>query len=145
MGRTLYLCERLGLPHVGVTLDIGHALIAKESPAEMIGLVAQAGRLFYVHINDNAREWDWDMLPGSVNLWDLLEVIFYLDRLGWDGWLSYDVITRDGDQVKSMEASIAIVETAIKLVDKIGRERLQGFIEEGIPARAFEQLVGVLL
>jgi len=145
MGRTLYLCERLGLPHVGVTLDVGHALIAKESPAEMIGLAAQAGRLFYVHLNDNAREWDWDMLPGSVNLWDLLEVVFYLDRLNWDGWLSYDVITRDGDQVKSMEASIAIVEMALKLLDKIGRERLEGFIEEGIPSHAFEQLVGALL
>jgi len=145
MGRTLYLCERVALPHVGVTADVGHALIAKESPAEVMCLAAQADRLFYLHFNDNARDWDWDMLPGTVNLWDLLEVVFYLDRLDWEGWLSYDIVTRSGDLVESMEASIAIVETAVELVGKLGRERLQGFIEEGIPARAFEQLVRSLL
>jgi xylose isomerase len=128
-----------------VTLDVGHALVAKETPAEVMCLAAQAGRLFYVHFNDNGREWDWDMLPGTVNFWDLLEVVYYLDRLDWEGWLSYDIVTRGGDPVESMAASIAIIETAIELLDKIGRERLQGFIEEGIPARAFQQLVRSLL
>jgi len=145
MGRALYLCERLGTPQVGVTMDVGHALVAKETPAEVMCLAAQAGRLFYVHFNDNGREWDWDMLPGSVNLWDLVEMLFYLDRLGWEGWLAYDVLTRDGDPVETMEATIAIVNAAQALLDKLGRERLQGFIEEGIPARAFAYLVQSLL
>ena len=145
VGRTLYLCERIGLPHVGVTVDVGHALVAKETPAEVMCLAAQANRLFYVHFNDNGREWDWDMLPGSVNLWDLIEMMFYIDRLGWQGWLSYDVITRYGSQVKGIEASIAIVEMAIELLDKIGRQQLQAFIDEGIPAHAFEALVRSLL
>ena len=145
VGRTLYLCEWLGLQHVGVTVDVGHALIAKETPAEAMCLATQAGRLFYVHFNDNGREWDWDMLPGAVNFWDLIEVVFYLDRLDWEGWLSYDVVTRSGGVVESMAASIGIVEMAVELVDKIGRERLQGFIDEGIPARALEQLMRALL
>ena len=145
MGRTLYLCEHLGFPHVGVTMDVGHALIAKEAPAEVMSIAAQAGRLFYVHFNDNAREWDWDMLPASVNLWDMVEMLFYLDRLEWNGWLSYDVATRDGDQVEQMSATIAIVETGIALLDKLGRDKIQGFIDEGIPARAFEYLVKSLL
>ena len=145
VGRTLYLCERLGFLHVGVTVDVGHALIAKETPAEAMCLATQAGRLFYVHFNDNGREWDWDMLPGAVNFWDLIEVVFYLDRLDWEGWLSYDVVTRSGGVVESMAASIGIVEMAVELVDKIGRERLQGFIDEGIPARALEQLMRALL
>jgi xylose isomerase len=38
MGRTLYLCERVGEPHVGVTMDVGHALIAKEAPAEVMSV-----------------------------------------------------------------------------------------------------------
>lgn len=145
MGRTLYLCERVDAPHVGVTMDVGHALIAKETPAEVMSIAALADRLFYVHFNDNAREWDWDLLPGSVNLWDLVEMVFYLDRMGWDGWLSYDVVTRDGDQVEQMSASIAIVNTAVELLDKLGREKLQGFIEEGIPAKTFLHLVRSLL
>jgi xylose isomerase len=145
MGRTLYLCERLGLPNVGVTMDVGHALVAKETPAEAMCLAEQAGRLFYVHLNDNGREWDWDMLPGSVNFWDLVEMVFYLERIGWDGWFAYDVSTRNGDPVDMMSATISIVEAAGELVDKIGAEQLQAFIDEGLPARAFEALVRSLL
>ena len=145
MGRTLYLCEKLGLPNVGVTMDVGHALVAKETPAAMVALAAQADRLFYVHFNDNGREWDWDMLPGTVNLWDLVEVIFYLDRLGWEGWLAYDVLTRDGDPVETMSATIAIMKAAEALLDKLGREKLEALVAEGIPARAFQYLVGALL
>ncbi len=145
MGRALFLCERVGVPHVGVTMDVGHALIAKETPAEVASLAARAGRLFYVHFNDNAREWDWDMLPGSVNVWDLVEMLFYLDRLDWDGWLSYDVACRHGDQVEEMSAAIAIVETGIQLLDKLGRENLQSYVDEGIPARAFRSLFEALL
>jgi xylose isomerase len=145
VGRTLYLCERLGLANVGVTMDVGHALVAKETPAEALCLAAQAGRLFYVHFNDNGREWDWDMLPGSVNLWDLVEMVFYLDRLNWDGWLAYDVLTRNGDPVEMMSATIAIMDAAQELVDKLGRDRLQALVDEGIPARAYEYLVRSLL
>lgn len=144
-GRALYLCERIGLPHVGITLDVGHAMIAKETPAEVLCLVAQADRLFYVHFNDNDRGWDWDMLPGSVNFWDLIEVVFYLDRLDWEGWLSYDVVTRNGDVVESMTASIEIIEGAIQLLDRLNREQLQALVDEGIPARAVRYLVRSLL
>jgi xylose isomerase len=124
---------------------VGHALVAKETPAEALCLAAQAGRLFYVHFNDNGREWDWDMLPGSVNLWDLVEMVFYLDRLNWDGWLAYDVLTRNGDPVEMMSATIAIMDAAQELVDKLGRDRLQALVDEGIPARAYEYLVRSLL
>ncbi len=145
MGRTLYLCERLGAPHVGVTMDVGHALVAGEAPAEVMCLAAQAGRLFYVHFNDNGREWDWDMLPGAINFWDLVEMIYYLDRLDWEGWLAYDVLTRNGDPIETMEASIAIVQAAQELLDKLGREQLAEFIAEGIPARAYAHLIKSLL
>jgi xylose isomerase len=145
MGRTLYLCERIGAPNVGVTMDVGHALVAKETPAAMVALAAEAERLFYVHFNDNAREWDWDMLPGAVNLWDLVETVFYLDRLGWEGWLAYDVLTRDGDPVQTMDSTISIVKAAEALVDKLGREKLEALIQEGVPARAYRYLVESLL
>jgi len=145
MGRTLFLCQKLGLPNLGVTMDIGHALIAKETPAEALSLAALNDRLFYVHFNDNAREWDWDMLPGSVNLWDLIEVVFYLKRLEWDGWLSYDVAMREGTIVEGMSASISIVKTAEAFVEKVGIQKLESYIQEGLPARTFDQLIKHLL
>jgi len=145
MGRTLYLCERLGLANVGVTLDTGHALAARETPAEVLSLAVGAGRLSYVHFNDNAREWDWDMLPGSVNLWDLVEFLFYLDRLGWKGWAGYDVTTREADPVETMEATIAMMEAAEGLLRKVGSQRLQQLIDDSAPARTFRELMEALL
>src|SRR5690554_3278467 len=65
MGRTLHLCNQVGLDNVGVTMDVGHALAAQENPAEMACIAGSANRMFYVHFNDNNRGWDWDMLPGS--------------------------------------------------------------------------------
>ena len=145
VGRTLFLCERIGLGHVGVTLDVGHSLIAGETPAEALSLAAQVNRAFYVHFNDNARDWDWDMLPGAVNVWDLVEMMYYLDRLDWDGWIAYDVNTRNGDPVETMNASIEIVNTGLKLLDKIGRDKIASFIAEGVPAKAFGHLLRSLL
>ncbi len=145
VGKTLFLCERLGLDHIGVTVDVGHSLIAKETPAEAMALSAQVGRLFYVHFNDNAREWDWDMIPGSVNLWDLIELVYYLDKMNWDGWVAYDVNTRNGDPLETMNTNIEIVNTAVALLDKIGRDKIASFIAEGIPAKAFGHLVRSLL
>ncbi len=145
MGRALYMVQRIGLSNVGVTMDVGHALVVKETPAEALSLAALANKLFYVHFNDNAREWDWDMIPGSVNFWDLLEVMFYLKRLNWSGWFSYDVVVRDGDMVEGMQASIEIVKIAEKLVEKIGMDQLEGYLKEGIPARAFSEMYRALL
>jgi xylose isomerase len=145
MGRTLFLCQCLGLRNVGVTMDVGHALVAKETPAEVLCLAAQADKLFYVHFNDNGREWDWDMLPGSVNLWDLVETLYYLDRLDWSGWLAYDVLSRSGGPVETIQTTIDILETALALLDKIGRETLAGMIAEGNPERDFGRLVRALL
>ncbi len=145
MGRTLWLCERLGTKQAGVTMDVGHALVAKETPAEAMCLAALADRLFYIHFNDNARDWDWDMLPASVNLWDTLEMVYYMDRMDWEGWLSYDVMTRDGDVVEAIEATIGIVNDAQALLQKIGIKKIDEFVKEGIPARAFKHLVHSLL
>jgi xylose isomerase len=139
------MCDQVGLENVGVTLDLGHAFAAAEAPAESVCLLQDAGRLFYVHFNDNPRDWDWDMLPAAVHLWDFLETLFYLDKLGWDGWFAYDVVTKQGDPVESFSATIKIVDALHAMLDKLGRDKLQALIDEGIPARAFEYLVTRLL
>jgi len=145
VGRTLYLCEHLQQPNIGVTVDAGHALLAKETPAESLSLAALAQRLFYVHFNDNGRDWDWDMLPGAVNFWDLLEVVFYLLRMNWQGWLSYDVISRCSTTISNMSNSISMVNLAIALVQKIGMEKLENYIKESEPDQTLESLMRALL
>ncbi len=145
MGRSLYLCERIGLPNVGVTMDVGHAIMARETPAEVLSIASLSNRLFYVHFNDNDRYWDWDMLPGSVNLWDLLEVIYYLKKLDWKGWFSYDIVVRDGGIIETMAAGIANVLNAEKLVEKIGMDVIDDWISNRSTAYTLQSLIEALL
>ena len=145
MGRTLHFCDVVGAKNLGVTMDVGHALIAGETPAAELCIAHAAGRLFYVHFNDNDRGADWDMLPASVNLWETLETLYYIERLGWDGWMAYDVFTRSGDNAEAVAATFEIMENLGKLVHKIGMEQLSAMKDEGIPARAFNKLIASLL
>jgi len=68
VGKALYICEKVKAENLGVTVDFRHSLSAGENPSESICLGAQENRLFSVHLNDNFEDWDWDMIPASVNL-----------------------------------------------------------------------------
>ena len=139
-GLTLYLSSLVG-KNVGLTWDMGHALIAKEAPAQSIALAGKVGRLFYLHYNDNMRDWDWDMLPGAVNVWDFVETLYYLDKLGWEGWVSYDVLSRSGDDaVQGQIATLKIMGLAQRFLDKLGRERIAEIIARGHPHEAVPYL-----
>jgi len=97
-GETLAFSRSVGAENLGVTLDLGHALLAGERPAQSVALLARADRLFYVHLNDNDRHWDWDMIPGAFNVWDTVEFFCYLKEVGYtDDWYAYDVMSREID------------------------------------------------
>lgn len=145
MARTLHLCNQVGAANLGVTMDVGHALIAHETPAAEACLGFDAGKLFYVHFNDNNRAADWDMLPASVNLWETLELLYYIEKMGWDGWFAYDVFTRNGDNAEAVAATFEIMENLQKLLHKIGMEELRGMVTQESPARTFNTLIAKLL
>lgn len=126
-------------------MDVGHALMANETPAAEAALGQDLNRLFYVHFNDNDRGADWDMLPASVNLWEMLELLYYLERMGWDGWFAYDVFTRNGDNVEAIAATFEIMENLLKLLEKISMQELDGMVADGVPARTINKLIASLL
>ena len=101
-GKMAALCGYIGKDNVGVTLDVGHALQCGEVPADSVAFLAEVKRLFYIHINDNYRNWDWDLLPGAVNLWDYVETLVYLKRVGYTGWITADVFPGRHDPVETM-------------------------------------------
>ncbi|MDG0981665.1 MAG: sugar phosphate isomerase/epimerase [Tateyamaria sp.] len=145
MGRTLHFCERVGANNVGVTMDLGHALIENESPAAELAIAFDAGRLFYVHFNDNNRQADWDMPVASVNLWDTLETIHYMDSLGYDGWIAYDVFTRAGDGREAIMHTFETMDDLRALLRKISPEKIKSMIQSGNSARTTRDLVRALL
>jgi xylose isomerase len=138
VGKALYACEKIGRDNVGVTLDVGHALYAGESSAESIALLADAGRLFLVHGNDNYRNWDWDLVPGTVNFFDLLEVSYTLKQVGYDGWLAFDVFPSRVDPVEAMNLSIRMTQLADSIVERIGEAKIEETIAAADPLATLE-------
>ena len=139
-GVVLYLCEQIGLDNVGVTVDLGHALYAGETPAQVLSLAADANRLFLVHINDNYRNWDWDLMPATVNYWDWLESLLVLDEIGYDGWLVSDVFPARTDPVETLSACYRSIQYAQTLLDRVGRDKLRGMIRQGNVIHVFDEL-----
>ncbi len=91
MADTILMAQETGCDNVGVTMDTGHAFVAGENPAEAVVLAKRAGnRLFHMHFNDNHASWDDDMIVGTVHSVVFLELLYWLDRCGYDGWLSMD-------------------------------------------------------
>lgn len=139
--KSLALCNQVGLDNVGVTLDMGHALYAGESTAQSAALLAQAGKLFLVHVNDNYRNWDWDLVPGTVNFWDMVEFFYYLHRVDYDGWLVADVFPARVDKVKAFSATYRMLKLANDLVLRVGVDRITRILAEGDPLDALAEFL----
>jgi len=106
VGKALFLCERIGRPNVGITLDVGHSLMALENPAESAVLAMQSGRLYHLHLNDNYRDWDHDMIPGAVNLWETVELFYWLEKMGFDGWYGIDIYPYREDGARALQRTV---------------------------------------
>ena len=78
------------------------------------------------------------MIAGSVNMWDLIETMFYLKHLNYDGWLVSDVAPFRLDPVKVCSQTYRNVVWAEKMVDRVGMDRIWKIIREGDPMDAME-------
>jgi xylose isomerase len=128
---TLHLCDQIGSSNLGVTIDLGHALYIAETPAQIVALLADAERLFLVHVNDNYRDFDWDMIPGMVNFWDWLETFLYLDQVGYNGWFTSDVTPARLDPLRVADITAKAVQDAWLFLEKIGTDELRRLIQAG--------------
>jgi xylose isomerase len=112
-----------GLDKVGVLLDVGHALAAGENIAEAAALLASHGKLDYLHLNDNYRSWDDDMMVGSVHLVEYLELAYWLKRLGYKGWLTLDIFPYREDGVRAATQCREWMAAFFRAVDRVGADK----------------------
>ena len=107
MADTLLVCLQAGRNNVGVTIDTGHAFMGGENVGESIVLAKQAGeKLFHMHFNDNYKAWDDDMIAGTVHSLEYIEMLYWLDECGYDGWLSMDQYPYREDAAGAISESI---------------------------------------
>ena len=118
-GKMAFLCEKTGMDNVGVTLDTGHALQSLEVMSDSLSFLSTTGRLFHVHVNDNYRNWDWDMVPGTVNFWEFVEFCIYLKKTGYSEWITADVFPQRHDAVRIKEKTFEWMDYMFDIADAV--------------------------
>ena len=132
VGKTLLLIGKVNRPNVGAMVDVGHALMAYENVAESAALLQYFGqKLFYMHFNDNWRLWDDDLTVGSVHTIELLELLYWLDRMNYAGWYALDIFPYRENGIRAATESIRWIQGLQGLLDKIGREHVNQVIASG--------------
>jgi sugar phosphate isomerase/epimerase len=132
VGKTLLLLQQVNKANVGAMIDVGHALMAYETTAESAALLQYFGqKLFYMHFNDNWRLWDDDMTVGMVHTVELLELLYWLDRVGYDGWYALDIFPYREDGIRAATESIRWIQGLHGLLDRIGRANIEQVLSRG--------------
>ncbi len=120
--------------------------MAYESAAESAALLQHFGdKLFYMHFNDNWRLWDDDMTVGSVHTVEMLELLYWLDRIDYDGWYALAIFPYREDGIRAASESIKWIQGLHGLLDKIGRERISQVIGSGDAMEASAMIRQALL
>ena len=126
------------LENVGCLLDVGHSIAAGENVAEAAALLAGYGKLDYLHLNDNWRTWDDDMMVGAVHLVEYLEFVYWLKRLNYQGWMTLDIFPYREDGVKAATQCREWMEAFIRAVDRVGMEKITTVIKSADACAATE-------
>jgi xylose isomerase len=143
-GETLAFCEKVGLSNVGVTLDFGHSIQAGERPAQSVAMLHRANRLFYVHLNDNDKFWDWDMIPGAFNFWDFIEFFFYLKKIGYEDWFGYDVFPKEIDTVENFNVVTSTTLKLMEVTSRLDENKIAELLEKRNPAQSMSYLYSII-
>jgi xylose isomerase len=83
----LRLIEQIKSNNLGVLLDTGHAMYAKEDLPTTVEKLDKA--LYHVHLCDNYGDWDDDLVPGTVH--DFTQFFEALRRIGYNGFVGLDI------------------------------------------------------
>ena len=141
IGKTIALLNKINKDNVGITIDVGHALYAYENVAESVSLCKLHGKeLFLLHLNDNYRYWDDDMMVGSVHIPEYIELIYWLIKTDYKGWYSLDIFPYRENGIRAAEESIEWLKSMIEAVDKLDKEEVETIIGNGDATRSTKML-----
>ena len=142
---TLLTALETGCSNVGVTIDVGHSFVAGENVSESIHRLMNAGRLFHMHFNDNYKSWDDDMIVGSVHTVEYVEMLFWLEKLGYEGWFSMDQYPYREDAREALNESIRWLEALQNRMDAYGSEKIEDLIRRGQATEIVRELRKLIL
>jgi xylose isomerase len=137
---TLLAIDEIGAANLGVVMDFGHSLFAKETPAAALQMIHRRGRLVSVEVNDNRLEWDDDLTVGSNHPVETLEFLLAVRRIGWTKPLLLDQFPFREDPVGAALLSIETLDAMERLLDEIDLGPIEA-AQAGHDALAAQRLV----
>ncbi|RLC36731.1 MAG: hypothetical protein DRH33_06550, partial [Candidatus Nealsonbacteria bacterium] len=121
--KTLCLLNEIGNKHMGVTIDFGHSVMfGNENPAEVVALIAESPFRYYIHINDNNGQWDWDYFVGTKHFLDYVEFLYYLQEYNYNDYITSDTSPTRWDIKGTFEANARITNKLCKLLSNLNRK-----------------------
>lgn len=134
----------LGMPNVGGYLDFGHALMSREIPAESAAMLARHRRLVGVHVNDSYGLGDDDVMVGAVHFWAMVEFLLTLDQVGYDGWITLDLVPKRESPVDACTQCIVNLKNYQRLIAKLDPIKLsqaQAMMDSVETQRLIQELI----
>jgi xylose isomerase len=141
----LLLLSEVGIDEMGITLDFGHSMYGNENPAEAVSLLARSRFLYYIHINDNNGKWDWDYMVGTHHLLDYVEFLYYLQKHGYDDFLTSDTSPTRWDIKGTFEMNVRLTNKLWTLLRQQNTEELDAVIANGDYLETWRWIEGKLL
>lgn len=125
VGKALSLCQEIAMKNVGVAMNFSHAMMAGENPAESLAFLTRSNKLFQVYFSDNYRLWDDMMIPGSVNMWELLEALLYLKIAKYKGYAIIDMLPQRIDPCHACQIAVGNLSIFWKKLEKLDAAELR--------------------
>ncbi len=135
-GHFLGLAYRAVEPsRVGVLIEAAHSILAGRDPSEDMAYSLWHGKLWSVHLNDqNGLKYDQDKAFGSVDLRRAFNIVWVLERGGYNGCIGLDVkpmrTTRPAEQTKHLANSREMFLRLLEVARAIDEAKVEEYRSE---------------
>ena len=119
IGKLMALFNDVGMENLMGVIDTGHALQCQESLGEDFVFLNDHKKLGIIHLNDNYRDADPDLIIGTLAFWDNLEFFYYLMKSDYEGTIELDYQTPREEQQKSLKLAVKMVYKYKELAEKL--------------------------
>ena len=143
-GAALLLVREIDRPNMGLTLDVGHMLMAGENPAQSIAMVGK--KLFGIQLNDGYTRLAAEdgMMFGSIHPTMALEIMYQLRRIGYSGHFYFDTFPQRTNPVLEAEYNIKRVKDFWRAVEMLDEEKVEQAMSEHDALKALSLVDGAL-
>jgi len=114
---------------IGINPEMAHLLMADASLGYDISYLIEENMLFHTHWNTCRRRGaDTDMMVGTDNFYETMEVFYWLDRYKYNRWLGLDLLPKNEDSIKAIDISVRAMTIMYNKVLEL-KDKITDFIE----------------